>query len=561
VLVTSRGSLTGLVAREGAKLLTLDVLSQGESLELLARVAGHERVDSEPQAAAEAVRRCGYLPLAVRIAAAKLAARPRMRIAELVSRLADEQSNLAELTAGDVEVRASFALSYQELSPLSARTFRRLGLIAGPDFTAGAVAALVDTTTEQAAVQLEALLDAHLVEDAPVAGRYRLHDLLRLYARERVQAEEGDADRADALRRMLLWYLAIADAAGRLLNPARHRLPCEGLGEPPESVFPAQSEPLAWFNAELPNLVAATQQAADGSFHPIAWQLPDALWSFFHLRRHLVDRCHIHRIGLVAARHAHDRQAEAWMLTSLGGAHRPLGRFDEAIEYLEKALPICREVGDRWGEARALHYLTLSRLRFGRFDEARLRTQSSPGIDSFQRAHREPSLPLRILNAAVGPLEQALMISREVGDRYREGHILSNLGEVYWQLGRHREGIECLERSLAICRAIGDSRGHSFALYNLAEVNRNQGHLEEAADQYRESAFIRREIGDLWGEARVLQFLGLTLQHSQDGDAARACWQEALTIFSRLGEPEAEEVRGYLLALRGSKLKEAERAS
>ena len=113
---------------------------------------------------------------------------------------------------------------------------------------------------------------------------------------------------------------------------------------------------------------------------------------------------------------------------------------------------------------------------------------------------------------------------------------------------------------MAICRAIGDSRGHSFALYNLAEVNRKQGHLEEAADQYRESAAIRREIGDLWGEARVLQFLGLTLQHSQDGDAARACWQEALTIFSRLGEPEAEEVRGYLLALRDSKLKEAERA-
>jgi hypothetical protein len=113
------------------------VLAAGESLELLARVAGHERVDSDPEAVAEAVRRCGYLPLAVRIAAAKLTARPPMRIGELVSRLADEQGSLGELTAGDVEVRASFALSYRELSPVVARTFRRLGLIAGPDFTAG----------------------------------------------------------------------------------------------------------------------------------------------------------------------------------------------------------------------------------------------------------------------------------------------------------------------------------------------------------------------------------------------------------------------------------------
>lgn len=372
VLVTSRGSLTGLAAREGARLLTLDVLAAGESLELLARVAGHERVDSEPEAAAEAVRRCGYLPLAVRIAAAKLAARPRMRIGELVSRLVDERGSLGELTAGDVEVRASFALSYRELSPVVARTFRRLGLIAGPDFMAVAVAALADTTTEKAETQLEALLDAHLLEDAPVPGRYRLHDLLRLYARERVQAEDSDADRAGALRRMLQWYLDIADAAGRLLSPTRHRLPYEAPSAPPESVLPTrQSEPLAWFDAELPNLVAATQQAADCSFYPIAWQLPDALWSFFHVRRHLIYRCDIHRVGLIAARNGHDRQAEAWMLASLGGAHRHLGRFDDAIEYSEQAVAICREVGDRWGEARALHYLGLSRLRFGRFEEAR----------------------------------------------------------------------------------------------------------------------------------------------------------------------------------------------
>jgi tetratricopeptide (TPR) repeat protein len=249
------------------------------------------------------------------------------------------------------------------------------------------------------------------------------------------------------------------------------------------------------------------------------------------------------------------------MLTSLGGAHRALGRFEEAIEYLGQAVAICREIGDRWGEARALHYLGISRLRFGRFDEARLRMQSSPGIELSLGSNRELSLTLRMLHAAVGPLEQALMISREVGDTYREGHLLGNLGEVYWQLGRHQEGIECLERSLAICRAIGDRRGKALTLDNLAEINRNQGRLKEAIDQYREVLAIRREIGDLWGEARVLQSLGHALRHSEGADAARPCWEEALAIYSRLGEPEAEEeARAYLLALGDAQLEEADKA-
>ncbi|MCW3037788.1 MAG: hypothetical protein JWM17_3100, partial [Actinobacteria bacterium] len=150
--------------------------------------------------------------------------------------------------------------------------------------------------------------------------------------------------------------------------------------------------------------------------------------------------------------------------------------------------------------------------------------------------------------------------SRDVGDSYRQGHLLSNLGEVYWRLGRLQQGIECLERSLAICRAIGDRRGISLTLCNLAEVNRNQGRLKEAIELYGEALGIGREIGDLWHEARALQFLGVALQRSEDADAARGCWQEALTIFSRLGEPEAEEVRAYLLGLPNTTLKEIEKA-
>src|SRR5947209_2565649 len=292
VLVTSRSSLLGLVAAEGARLVSLDVLGPAEARELLARVAGQdgqERVGREPEAGTEVARLCGRLPLAVRIAAAELAARPHLSIAELARRLGDEQHRLGELATGDVEVRASFALSYQSLEPPAARMFRRLGLIVGPTFARGVAAALMDVTPGEAERLLETLVDAHLLEVSSVSGRYRFHDLLRLYARERADAEESDADREAALHRMLHWYLDTANAAERLLIPGRRRLPYEPTGRWVEPAFATRGEALGWFEAERANLAAATQQAAGRGFHSIAWQLPDASWSFFYLRSYWPD--------------------------------------------------------------------------------------------------------------------------------------------------------------------------------------------------------------------------------------------------------------------------------
>ena len=186
---------------------------------------------------------------------------------------------------------------------------------------------------------------------------------LGVRGRERVHAEEREEERTAAVRQLLQWYLGMADAAGRLLIPARHRLPYEGRGEPPTSIFPTQqSQLLDWFEAELPNLVAATQQAAEGNFHPAAWQLPDALWSFLYLRRHFAYRRNLHAFGLAAARSAGNLQAEAWMLTSLGGVYGQFNEFAEAINYLERAIAICAEIGDPWGGARAMHFRGLADL-------------------------------------------------------------------------------------------------------------------------------------------------------------------------------------------------------
>jgi hypothetical protein len=228
VLVTSRDRLAGLVATEGARVLMLDVLAPSEALDLLSRTAGPGRVDAEPEAASKVVRLCGYLPLAVRIAGARLATRPGMSLAALAERLSDERARLAELSAGDVGVRASFALSYQALDSDVSRMFRRLGLIPGPDFGRFVAAALLGRTPDEAERLLESLVDAHLVEMASRTGRYRFHDLVRLYAREKARTEESDSDREAALRRMFDWYLDIADAAERLLIPGLTSQPAGG---------------------------------------------------------------------------------------------------------------------------------------------------------------------------------------------------------------------------------------------------------------------------------------------------------------------------------------------
>ncbi len=526
VLVTSRSSLLGLVAGEGARLVSLDVLGPAEARELLARVAGQDgryRVGREPEAGTEVARLCGRLPLAVRIAASELAARPHLSIAELARRLTDEQQRLRHLATGDVGVRASFTLSYQNLEPPAARMFRRLGLIAGPGFARGVAAALMDVTPEEAERLLETLVDAHLLEAGSMSGRYRFHDLLRLFARERAGAEESDGDREAALHRMFHWYLDTADAAERLLIPGRRRLPYEPTGRWHRLTFATRGEALAWFEAERENLVAATQQAAGQRFHSMAWQLPDALWSFFFLRSYWPDWRDTHQTGLAAAREANNPKAEAWMMSSLGDLDVEWLKFGEEVAAkFGRSVAICREIGDREGEARAL----------------------------CGRGHCE--IHMRRLEKAIESEQQALTISREIGYPYRQGVALYHLGEAYCDLGRLEEAMDCHLQGLTIRRQLGDRWNEGVSLTDLGRVFCDLRRFEDAIDCEDRSLAIARDIGHRWGEARALEFLGVALHHTQGVEAARGCWREALRIFAGLGAPQADEVRGLLTGARES---------
>jgi tetratricopeptide (TPR) repeat protein len=490
-----------------------------EALDFLTKLAGPERVDAEPEAADQIVALCGYLPLALRIAGSRLGARPAWSLTWLARRLAHEQARLQELKVEDLEVRASFAFSYRDLGPSAARMFRRLGLVAGPDFAAGGAAVLCETSPEEAEALLEELADAHLLEAAPTPGRYRFHDLLRLYARERLQAEEPDHEQASARCRMLNWYLDTAECADRLLAPNRHRLQRGDMGKQSEQIFSARSQALDWLDTERASLVAAIHQAADRGLYPIAWRLADALFSFFNFRKHWADWQDTHEVGLSAAQHGHDLQAEAWILGSLAGVHHDLRQADEAISCSERSLAIAREILDRQSEARTLGNLGIIYLELGRFEEA------------------------------IDYLQQALAICREIRDHHREGINLTALAEVHTRLGRFEEAINHCQRALAMHQEAGDRYREAEALDYLGDAYRGLSQLDEALKHYYQALAIKRDIGDRYGEGHTLNNLGLALQRTHDIDGARASWHNALAIFTELKTPKADETRVQLAGL------------
>jgi DNA-binding SARP family transcriptional activator/predicted negative regulator of RcsB-dependent stress response len=600
VLVTSRMRLSGL---EAAHPLCLDVLEPDQAVELLGKLAGSGRVAAEPEAAATIVGLCGWLPLAVRIAGARLAGRPHWRLAELVERLADEHRRLDELATGDLEVRASVALSYRGRTKEERRLFRLLGLLVAPSFPAWVAATLLDTRLTDAEGLLERLVDAQLVESAgqDQAGqlRYRLHDLLRLFAAERLHAEEPAQTRRAALERTLRAYLSLAERADGLLEPSgldRYGGDPIGGQHTNHSVATVEHDPLGWFEAERSSLIAAVEQACDAGFWAVAWRLADTLGCFFQLRAHWADWQHTHELALTGARRAGDHDAQGRILASLGAFHIYRNRIDNAICWLDQSLAAFRASGNRRGELECLVDLGLTGLKQGRFDDAtNLLEQSLAGFRELGARSCEAVTLFHLgdvhsqqgrLDAALACLEQSLTLIRAVGDRPWEAPILRSLGLAHSRQGRFPEAVACLDQSLTLVRALGDRQGqahvlHGFgevygkqgclgdavgcleqsltlaratgdrgavasALYTLGEVRRQQGRLEEAASCLEPSLATFHDIGFRPWEARALTSLGMLLADKGDLTAACRAWRSALTIFRELDMPEAAEVAAWL---------------
>jgi len=312
VLVTSRNLMPDLA---GGRLVDLDVLDPAEARALLAKIVGAGRLDAEPDATASLLATCAGLPLAIRIAGVRLAGRASWTIASLAEKVADERRRIDEFTAGDLAVRACFQVSFEALPAAGAgrldpaRTFRLLGLWHGPHLSLPAAASLLAEPEDLVAGSLELLVDAHLLQSL-ATDRYRLHDLLRVYAAEKAQAQEPEQDRDEAVRRILTWYLHTAAAAGRVISPQHARVP---LGEvslaAPALSFASLEQALDWCESARADLVAAAGQAAAAGLHEIAWKLPAAMMSFLYRRGHWADWVATHEDGLNSARVLGDRMA------------------------------------------------------------------------------------------------------------------------------------------------------------------------------------------------------------------------------------------------------------
>jgi DNA-binding SARP family transcriptional activator len=522
VLITARNWLPEL---SGSAVLDLDVLSGDEAGALFTRIVGEQRAAAEPDATGEVLAACVGLPLAIRIAGARLATRGSWTVRTLASRLSDERRRLDELRAGNLAVRASFEVSFASLpGPAapgevgSAQAFRLLGLWTGSSFSLAAAAALLGEPEDAAADALDVLVDAHLMESSG-PERYRFHDLLRVYAADRARTQETESDCAAATGRVLTWYLHTAEAAATIISMNHTRVP---LGPLPAGVHPLSfsslDEALAWCEAERPGLRAAARLAASSGLHEIAWKLPAAAMSFYYRRSHWGDWVATHETGLASARALGDRQAEAWMLNNLGIAYGDQRR-QECAGYFEQALAIYRAMGDPRGETRAANNVASAWFNLGQFDEA--------------------------LAAGLRSLE----IQRRNGNRYGEGIALGVLGGSCQRLGRFAEAIDHLQAALAIFRELGDHMAEADSLSDLGEAYLGLGRVSEAVDALTRSLAIWQDIGDRHGLAATLLRLGLAQQAAGDAEQADDLLSQAAELFDELGDrAQAADARSALVA-------------
>ncbi|GAB3434372.1 ATP-binding protein [Actinophytocola sediminis] len=520
VLVTSRSRLSGLVARDGAHRVTLDMLPADEAVELLREIIGADRADAEPAALAELAARCGYLPLALRIAAERVLNHPQWTLADLSADLANEHDRLDVLSTDDDEtttVRAVFSWSYRALPPPTARMFRLLGLHHGAEISTDAAASLAGNTPAAARRLLDSLANLHMIAEV-ARDRYRFHDLLRVYAAERAEHDEPADERTEATRRMLDWYLHAAEAADKALSPHRERVPLPAPTRRPPT-FADYDQAWDWCETERANLVAATRLAEDVGESDVAWRMPGALLTYFTHRNPRTDWLISHEVGLRASRQAGDRYGEAWMLTSLSLVYRELRRFDEAMTCLRDALPLWRAVGVRWAEGWVL------------FDI---------GFLYHERQEFEQALDY---------LWQALAVRRDAGDRWGEGSTLNVLAGVLHRLDRLDESLDYAEQALVLQRATDNARGVAGAIHTIGLVYRALGRLDDADERLHTALAMRREMHNYLGEAATLRSIGELRRERGDLAGARESWRQALAILERLDNPDAAEVRVLLATL------------
>lgn len=505
VIVTSRRHLTTLQGTH----VRIDRLPADASIELLALLAGQDRIYHDPVAAGDLARSCGHSPLALRIAGARLAGRPDFSVGTLARRIS--AGTLRDLEIDDLSIRSCFDVSYAELvragtaerDATAARAFRLFALLPVPDASAAVLAALLGGSIDNAERSIDRLIGLHLVEVAGAAQRFRMHDLLRIYARELAQEHDPGPDQDAALRRVHEWYAAAARVAGGYINRSRWGKP----GTAPIGLeLDSAQGAVAWLDAELVNLVALAGQAAadpDALGAPMLRLVPIVAHTLQKRGRwHEVEILTDTAAGI--ARQLGDDNAEAQLLASQAASDWRAGRYDRAEHNVMRALRLRQGTGDRLAEGRALMSVGWLHHRMGRLDEA---------IDYFRRS-------LGLLDPRAHPAQV--------------GIALHHLGDASFQAGDYQVAEESLERSLEIRRADNDLGGASITLVALGRTYAQRGRFDEALRLLTEGEQLCREVGNREDEWEALLIRSEILLRMGQPVAAEPVVEQALSLTEQL---------------------------
>lgn len=605
VIVTSRIRLSGL---SGADWIDVDVLDTDKSTELLTKIIGAERVHTEQGAVVELVQLCGGLPLALRIAGARLASRPHWRIAGLVQRLADEARRLDEFTHRGLELRSNIGLTYRALPLQAQRLFRLFALVQAPDFPGWIAAALLDTDLIEAEDVLETLVDARVLDTVEFQGervRYRFHALIRVYALEQLVENEPSADREQALTRLLGAWLALAEQAHRKEYGGDYTIMHGDAPRwrPPEGEFPATLDnPIDWWDTERAALVAAVRQAAAAGLDELCWDLALTMVTLFEVKGYFDLWRETAELGLAVTERAGNRIGQAAMQYSMGTLHMWQKRLSEASECFssalkifethdhahgqalvlrntalvdgllgnsaemlakyDKALELMRAVGDRMGEAWIL--VRTARFRIDEDDTVRGRAMLEEALRICQevkclRGEAQVVRQFAYLYMSTDQIELArqslhrvLLIVRDIGDRIGETYALCGLGIVRYREGRPESAETTLRHALALAKRVGERLVEGEALCALGEIGLARGHYPAAAAHLTEANQLFAELGSVLWQAKTLSLLSEV--HVATGDIGEAVCvvERASNLLATVESKEAARWLERLEATRAS---------
>ncbi|GAA1129459.1 tetratricopeptide repeat protein [Streptomyces javensis] len=603
-VVTSRHRLSGLAVRDGARRITLGMLAEQESADLIAAATRGYRTGDDPAQIAELARLCARLPLALRIAAERAATHPLLALPELTAQLRDESTLWEALSSPDQEeadaVRTVFAWSYRTLPPPVARLFRLLGLHPGPDFSVQAAAALSERAPRETHGLLDLLAGAHLIESTG-ADRYRFHDLLRAYATDQAHQEETTEDQHSALSRVAVWYLHTADAA-RAAVQTHHPsvLSPEQTRPAPLVAFDGQQDAFAWHRREQVNLLAIAQIAAQAGLDEIAWQLSATLHSLHIARDTFDDWQTMGHIGLEAARRLGDLRAQALMHDTLGTAYKDSRRLAQAGEHHQAALDLRTRIGDLPGVAESAGGLGLVHLWQRDLDASRTRLEQA--LAFYQQHgpyHRTgPALcGLAYVAADLGEHQQAARLAHQALAVYRETgadhymHVDARLlltrvareagdpaqaeehmaeatamldttsppgleallhleqAALHREQNHHDQALEAYWACETLQRSIGNRTGQALAYDGIGQTMRALGRLPEAIDFHTTAARILRDLDQPWNLAQTLAHLADAHADNDQPEQARQHRIEALTLLDGFTDPPAAALRQRLQEL------------